>query len=211
MANVTVFHTGIKDFQTQVVNAQVGVLRGYLANAEKVRVRGAEFDGSARVGRHLSLYSAVAYTDGIYVSFPDAPPPLEDTGGPQVKDISGSVLPGISRWAATLGGEFNTDARLMGQAGQIFGGIDTSYRSSFSSSPSASKYLVVPGYGLLNARVGFRWSDGWSISLWSRNLLDTNYFEFMTAAPGNSGLYVGLPGDPRTVGLTVRVALQSRN
>jgi iron complex outermembrane receptor protein len=211
MANVTVYHTGIKDFQTQVVNAQVGVLRGYLANAEKVRVRGAEFDGSARVGRHLSLYSAVAYTDGIYVSFPDAPPPLEDTGGPQVKDISGSVLPGISKWAATLGGEYNTDATLMGQAGQIFGGIDTSYRSSFSSSPSASKYLVVPGYGLLNARVGFRWSDGWSISLWSRNLLDTNYFEFLTAAPGNSGLYVGLPGDPRTVGLTVRMALRSGN
>jgi iron complex outermembrane receptor protein len=69
----------------------------------------------------------------------------------------------------------------------------------------------VPGYGLLNARVGFRWSDGWSISLWSRNLLDTNYFEFLTAAPGNSGLYVGLPGDPRTVGLTVRMALRLGN
>ena len=42
------FNTGIDDYQTQVVNAQVGVLRGYLANAEKVRVRGAEFDGNAR-------------------------------------------------------------------------------------------------------------------------------------------------------------------
>ena len=80
-ANFTVFHTGIKDYQTQVVNSQVGVLRGYLANAEKVRVRGAEFDGNARINRRLSLYGALAYTDGIYVSFPDAPPPLEDTGG----------------------------------------------------------------------------------------------------------------------------------
>ena len=43
----------IKDFQAQVVNAGVGVLRGYLANAEKVRVRGVEFDGSARVGRSV--------------------------------------------------------------------------------------------------------------------------------------------------------------
>ena len=88
-ANFTVFHTGIEDYQTQVVNAQVGVLRGYLANAEKVRVRGAEFDGNARVNQRLSFYGAAAYTDGIYVSFPDAPPPVEDTGGPQVKDISG--------------------------------------------------------------------------------------------------------------------------
>ncbi len=47
-ANVTVYDTEIEDFQTQVQNAAVGVLRGYLANAEKVRVRGVEFDGNAQ-------------------------------------------------------------------------------------------------------------------------------------------------------------------
>src|SRR4029079_6588778 len=47
-AIVTVYDTESKDFQTQVTNASVGVLRGYLANAEKVRVRGAEFDATAR-------------------------------------------------------------------------------------------------------------------------------------------------------------------
>ena len=80
------------------MNAGVGVLRGYLANAEKVRVRGVEFDGSARVSSApVVLRVDAAYTDGKYVSFPDAPPPLEDTGGPQVKDVSGSDLPGISK------------------------------------------------------------------------------------------------------------------
>jgi iron complex outermembrane receptor protein len=206
-ANFTVFNTGIKDYQTQVVNSQVGVLRGYLANAEKVRVRGAEFDGSARINQRLSFYGAVAYTDGIYVSFPDAPPPLEDTGGPLVKDISGSVLPGISKWALTFGGEYNRPATVFNQAGEFFGAVDTSYRSELSSSPSASRYLVVGGYGLVNLRAGFRWSDGWSLFLWSRNLLDEQYFEFLTAQPGNSGLYVGLPGDPRTIGLTLRMKL----
>ena len=208
-ANFTVFNTGIKDYQTQVVNAQVGVLRGYLANAEKVRVRGAEFDGNARINQRLSFYGALAYTDGIYVSFPDAPPPLEDTGGPPVKDISGSVLPGISKWALTFGGEYNKPGTVFGQRGEFFGAADTSYRSEFSSSPSASRYLIVDGYGLINARAGFRWSEGWSVFLWSRNLLDQSYFEFLTAQPGNSGLYVGLPGDPRTVGLTVRMSLRS--
>ena len=108
-ANLSVYNSNIKDFQAQVVNAGVGVLRGYLANADKVRVRGVEFDATARVGSSLSFYGAGAYTDGIYVSFPDAPPPLEDTGGPQVKDISGSVLPGISKWAFSLGGEYAQD------------------------------------------------------------------------------------------------------
>ena len=154
-ANFTVFNTGIKDYQTQVVNAQVGVLRGYLANAEKVRVRGAEFDGNARINQRLSFYGAAAYTDGIYVSFPDAPPPVEDTGGPQVKDISGSVLPGISKWALTFGGEYNNPATIFGQVGEFFGAVDTSYRSEFSSSPSASRYMMVDGYGLVNLRAGY--------------------------------------------------------
>jgi len=207
-ANVTVYDTEINDFQTQVVNASVGVLRGYLANAEKVRVRGVEFDGTARVSDQLSLYTSVAYTDGKYVSFKDAPPPLEETGGPEVKDISGSPLPGISPWALSLGGEYSRQTTLFGRAGRFFTAVDGSYRSEFSSSASASKYLVAPGYSLVNARIGFRWTDGWTLYLWSRNVLDEQYYELLSAAPGNSGLYVGQPGDPRTFGLTLRVALR---
>jgi len=206
-ANLTLFNTDIKDFQAQVVNADVGVLRGYLANAEKVRVRGVEFDGTARASERLSFYGAAAYTDGRYISFPDAPPPLEDTGGPQVKDISGSVLPGISKWAISIGGEYVHTANLFNQSGHVFGAIDGSYRSSFSSSASASRYLVVDGYSLLNGRVGFRRADGWAVFLWGRNLLNENYFELLSAVPGNSGLYVGQPGDSRTIGLTLRLAM----
>jgi iron complex outermembrane recepter protein len=209
-ANVSVFDTEIKDFQAQVVNASVGVLRGYLANAKKVRVRGAEFDGNLRVSSHLSLYGAGAYTDGKYVSFPDAPPPFEETGGPQVKDISGSDLPGISKGAVSVGGEYVNPGRILGRAGESFVSIDASYRSSFSSSASASKYLIVPGYSLVNARVGFRWSDGWTLSVWSRNLLNKDYYELLSAQPGNTGLYVGQPGDQRSVGVTLRVSVKSK-
>ena len=204
-ANFTAFNTDVNDFQAQVVNASVGVLRGYLANAEKVRVRGIEFDGSARVNKNLSFYGATAFSDGKYISFPDAPPPLEETGGAQVKDISGSALPGISKWALSYGGEYVNPATVLGQAGEVFGAVDASYRSSYSSSATASKYLVIDGYSVVNARVGFRWKDGWTLSLWARNLFDKNYFELLSAAPGNSGLYVGLPGDPRTVGVTMRM------
>ena len=54
------------------------------------------------------------------------------------------------------------------------------------------------------------WADGWALTLWSRNLLDKNYYELLTAAPGNTGLYVGQPGDGRTVGLTLRIAFATK-
>ena len=173
-ANIAVFDTEIKDFQAQVTNGSVGVIRGYLANAERVRVRGAEFDGSARLGSNLSLYTALAYTDGRYVKFTDAPPPLEDTGGPQFEDISGSLVPGISKWAVSLGGEAIHQASLFDRAGEYFAAGDLSYRSSFSSSATYSRYMVVPGYVVVNARVGFRVANGWTVSVWSRNLLNTS-------------------------------------
>ena len=60
-ANLSIYDTHIRDFQAQVVNAGVGVLRGYLANAEKVRVRGVELDGATRVGNRASFFGAAAF------------------------------------------------------------------------------------------------------------------------------------------------------
>jgi len=207
-ANIAGFDTEIKDYQAQVTNGSVGVIRGYLANAEKVRVRGAEFDGSARVKSGLSIYGAAAYTDARYVTFTDAPPPLELTGGPQFVDASDTLLPGISKWAASLGGEASHKGSIYGRSGEYFAALDASYRSSFSSSATYSQFMIVPAYTLVNARVGFRVANGWTLSVWARNLFNTNYFDLLTAAPGNTGLIVGQPGDPRTAGLTLRFSVK---
>jgi iron complex outermembrane receptor protein len=156
----------------------------------------------------VSVYGAAAYTDGKYVTFTDAPPPLEDTGGPAFEDISGTPLPGISKWAVSIGGEASRKGSIDGHAGEYFAAVDASYRSSFSSSATYSRYMVVPGYTLVNARAGFRVASGWMVSIWARNLFSTNYFDLLTAAPGNTGLIVGQPGDPRTAGITLRFALR---
>ena len=169
--NVTVYNTDIKDYQTQVQTAEVGVNRGYLANAEKVRVQGAEIDGNIKIGNHLSINGAVSYTDGKYVSFINAPIPLEETGGESAfKNISGGALPGISKWAGSLGGEYSKAGKFIRLKGNYFVAFDTYYRSSFSSSASPSQFLNIDGYALLNGRVGFRASNGISIIVWGRNL-----------------------------------------
>ncbi|TKC01484.1 TonB-dependent receptor [Pedobacter cryotolerans] len=211
--NVTAFNTDIKDYQTNVQSPQLGVNRGYLANAEKVNVKGLEIDGTYQLKRFLTLNAAVAYLGGKYVKFTNAPLPLEETGNTEIingvatqvafKDASGGRLPGISKWNISGGTELSTSGNLATKVGRYFVAADASYRSGYSSNPTPSSILNVDAYALLNARAGFR-SEKFSIFVWSRNLTGTDYFEQLQAAAGNSGLYAGVLGDPRTYGATLR-------
>ncbi len=208
-ANFTLFQTSIEDFQTVVFGNAFANPRGYLANAEEVRVRGFEFDGNASIGDAFALRGSLVYADGKYISFENAPPPLEGTGGPPVVDATGGRLPGLSKWAGSLGGEYRTQLSLLGKPGELFTGLDLYYRDDFSSSPTPSRYLNVDGYALLNLRVGFRSNDNWSVQLWSRNALDEEYFEQLLAAPGGNGAghYGAVLGDARTFGVTFKLEL----
>lgn len=208
--NITFHNSDIKDYQTNVQSPEIGVNRGYLANAEKVRVRGFEIDANLRANRNFSFFGALAYTDGKYIKFTNAPLPLEETGltvnGQQVafKDISGGKLPGISDWAGSLGGEFSTPAVFIGNKSRFFLALEGFYRSDFSSSASPSAYLNIDGYTLVNARTGFRATNGLSMFVWSRNLFNKDYHEQLLIAGGNTGQYASVLGDPRTWGITLR-------
>lgn len=203
--NVTLFQTHIKDYQTQVQTPDPGVNRGYLANAEKVSVRGLELDGSLRATSFLRINAAFAYTDGRYDTFTNAPVPLEEVGGAQAfKDVSGGQLPGISKYSWTLAPELTTKGNFLSLSGTYFLGVDAFYRSRFSSSPSPSAYLNIDAYTLLNSRIGFRGSNGLSVIVWGRNIADKDYYEQLLAAPGNFGQYAGVVGDQRTYGVTMR-------
>jgi iron complex outermembrane recepter protein len=218
--NVSAFRTVIGDYQALVSNGQLGVLRGYLANAEKVRSQGFEWDFSLRPGDRFNAYVNGAWTDATYRDFTDAPCPPELSGGgsgtpvaapgvpgnsPANCDISGKVLPGVSKWALSWGAEVNQPVRLLGRDGEAYLGVDGSYRSAFSSNPSPSAYTRIRGYALTNLRAGFRTDGGLELFAWVRNAFDVDYFEQLQVPSGNTGLIVGQPGDPRTYGATVKV------
>jgi iron complex outermembrane receptor protein len=208
--NLTLYNTDITNYQANVQSPQLGVNRGYLANAEKVNVKGVELDANITASRHFTFYGAGTYTEAKYVQFTNAPLQLELTGltvnGVQkaFEDISGGALPGVSKWAGSLGGEFTTPVAFLGKAGKFFLALDGYYRSSFSSSPTPSAYLNIDGYVLANGRLGFRAANGFSAYIWARNLFNKNYFEQLLPASGNSGQYAAVLGDPRTYGVTFR-------
>ena len=226
-ANLAAFWTEISDYQATVNNLQVGVLRGYLANAGRVRTRGLELDTAFRPTQRLNLYANGAFTDADYVRFRNAPCPPELTGGtaqavtngvptgptspagtpggisPAFCDISGQRLPGVSKWSASYGAEYDLPGRAFGTSGQYYLGYDGNYRSGFSSNPSPSASTNVKGYALSNFRLGFKSERDWNVFAWLRNAFDADYFEVLATQSGSTGLVVGQPGDPRTYGLTV--------
>lgn len=218
--NLAAFRTTIDDYQAAVNNGQFGVLRGYLANADRVRSQGIEADFSIRSSQRFNAYASGAYTDAKFVKFVDAPCPPELAGagaGTPIAapgtpgnstancDISGQRLPGISKWSFSYGAEGNLPATLFGEEGEVYLGFDGNYRSRFSSSPSPSIYSWIDGYALSNFRLGFRADNGLNIYGWVRNAFDVDYFEQLNFGPGNTGLIAGIPGDPRTWGGTVRI------
>ncbi|MET4684375.1 TonB-dependent receptor [Brevundimonas faecalis] len=204
-ANLAAYRTDVEDFQANVVDSGPGALRGYLANAEKVVIQGVELDAFARPTPNLDLYANLAWTDAQYDSFANGPCPLERIGASTVAcDLSGENLPGVSPWAASIGGEARARGGFLGLAGEFFGGADASYRSTYNSDASVSRYTEIEGYALLNLRAGFRADNGWEAFVWIKNALDQDYLQFVSVQSGNSGLVIGNPGDPRTLGLTLR-------
>lgn len=198
--NAALFQTQIGDYQTTILDADRSA--SYLQNAGKVRSRGFEVESWLRPARGLSLRAAVTYVDAELRSFKNAPCPIEYFQLQTICDLSGTRLPGAPKWAMSLGGEYTAS---LNDALQAYVGADYSYRSSVFTSSNAARATLVPGYGLVNARVGVKSRDGqWDASLWARNLFDKNYFTSLTVAGFNSGAVTGLVGDPGTYGLTVR-------
>ena len=225
--NLSAFRTDIKDFQALVNSGAVSTTRGFLANAEKVRTQGVEAEFSVRPSERFNLYVNAAYTDAKYVKFDGAPCPPEQSGGTALPivngqivgapaapgtpgaslpycNVSGSTLPGVSKWALSYGAEYNVPGHLLGKEGQFYLGVDGNFRTRFSSNPSPSDYTWIEGYALTNVRAGFRTEKGIDVYGWVRNAFDTQYLELLQIAPGSTGLIVGTPGDPRTYGLTIK-------
>ncbi len=222
--NLAAFRTDIADFQALVSNGQLGVLRGYLANAEKVRSQGLEWDLSFRPSERFNAYVNGAWTDATYRKFADAPCPPELSGGttaaagqtpsapgtpggisPASCDISGQRLPGVSKWSISYGAEANVPAHLIGAEGEAYLGVDGNARTRFLSNPSPSAYAWIGGYALTNFRLGFRAKGRFDVFAWVRNAFDVHYFEQLAVASGNTGLIAGSVGDPRTWGATIKV------
>jgi iron complex outermembrane receptor protein len=117
--------------------------------------------------------------------------------------LTGKRLASLPRFAFTAGIDY---VHRLG-AGEVLLHVDTASRSSYNADPGLSRFTMIDGYNLTNANIGYRLPNGIELVVFARNLFAADYIQNLTIQAGTSGLIVGTPSDPRTIGGTIRFSL----
>jgi iron complex outermembrane recepter protein len=197
--NLATFWMDIDDYQATLRDRVRNV--NYLTNAGTVRSRGVEIETLYRPSARLSLSLAAGWNEATYTSFTDAPCPTE-TVNPTSCDFTGHRVVGAPPWTAT--GMVNFEHPLDSAGHSFFASADYTHTAPYKL--DLSDYTRVDAYGLANLQFGIQAPDDrWRVWLWTRNLLDEEYFgSLMTAGAFSSGAVIGVVGDPVTFGLSIR-------
>lgn len=207
---LTLFHTKIENFQTQVFAPAVGVLpAGFIqGNAPYVTTKGFDFSVFGRPFKGFTLNAGVIYTDASYApSFVVACAPQQTTGVGTCS--AGRTTPAVDqiartpKWRVLLNGEYSTEITTGVSA---FVQADMQHQSKIYLGPTPDPILQMPATTFVNGRIGLRDSDGaWGISLWGKNLFGNRYNVYqqdflalagngrMGVTPGSLPAYLTLP------------------
>ncbi|MEQ1510087.1 MAG: TonB-dependent receptor, partial [Sphingopyxis sp.] len=189
--NIAVFDQSVKGFQSNIFSGT-----GFsLVNAGKQSVRGVEFDASFNPVDPLTMTVAVTYLDPLFDSFIRSG--IFVNGVEQ--DLSGQVPAGIPEWSVKLGAayvhEFNSGTTLTGRVDyqydsevQIIDGLTTQFREVNN----------------VNAALIVALDSGIELSLWGRNVFDSQYLTSVFPSVAQSGSISGYPSTPRTYGVAAR-------
>lgn len=151
------------------------------------RSKGAELELLASLTPHLKLSASAGYTHAELVKVP---------AGSSTGAQSGNRVPNMPRFNAALGLSYDAPAQL----GHAFGRLKASLAWQYvgKRAVDVKESFDLPGYGVLNARIGWLQGD-WEIYAFAWNLLDKQYLVGGQAwMPGVSSVRVG---QPRIVGL----------
>jgi iron complex outermembrane recepter protein len=166
----------------------------FIANAGKARVYGAEFEVEARPTRDLTVGGTLALVEAQLTQ--DQPSTNQAFAG-----HAGDLFPNVPQLSGSLFGEYSrpVTSDLNG-----FGRVDYSYtgRQGTQFSPENPIYNVIPGYSLLNLRLGLR-AAAWEAALFGRNLTNAYAVNILEEASNLTPRAV-VPNRPRTIGIELR-------
>jgi iron complex outermembrane receptor protein len=198
--NISAFHTTIDGYQASIRDRVIGAT--YLANAGKVRTVGAETEVIYRPVARITLAAGVGYNDARYESFRNAacPPELDNQAS---CDYSGQRVAGAP--PLTINGSIAYEAPIADTQYRFRTLVDFSHADGFRAELSRSTWIAERDLVNLRAGIGTA-DDSRELTVWVNNLLDESYYSGMAVVgPAGTGVALGLPGPPRTVGLSLNL------
>lgn len=184
------------NFRNRLLAVQVGSpilgLASALQNVGKVRAVGVEAAGDLRLGGGFGLFASYSYTDASYRN--DV---FNSSDGKLVAAIKGKTV--VDSPKHMLRGELNYDQ------GPIFGRIGANYMSKRYY--SYTNDVSVDGRVIVDASVGYRFTDNVELQVNATNLFDKKYIGTIGSGGfGNSGdAQTLLIGAPQQVFATIKV------
>ena len=216
------FLTDFENFQAQIVEFQPGSSIGSFAirNAGELRTKGFELSLAAQPSSSLSFGASLAYTDATFESFANASCPRLGAivttvgaacgpavaGGPNRTsfDASGLAVTNAPKWSGNADMRWEmpirSDLGAFVQA-NLYWRSETTFGLYPANIPNPT---IQDSYGILNASAGFDVGDNATISVFGKNLFDTNFVSSIGDLPFDAAgglLQFVTPDARRTVGV----------
>jgi outer membrane receptor protein involved in Fe transport len=166
-----------------------------ITNAGKARIRGAELSAQYKSHIGLSANASVAYTDAELVE-----------AGPGL-GMAGSRLPNSAKFSGSVGAQYAFEAGGLPSVVDLTVHGASARNAGFEGSNSLPN-VRLPGYGLVDARLGFTWQKI-EFSLFARNVANRRaLMSAQTTFVPLGGAASVVESRPRTVGLSMSLELQ---
>ncbi|ESQ85309.1 TonB-dependent receptor [Asticcacaulis benevestitus] len=185
--DVAAFDESFRNFQ---LNTFLGT--NFVVNSvPRLKSQGIEVESRYLVG-DFTLNGGVTYNEATFG--PEAVP-----GVPLVANGTASFAP---RWSGVYGVDY---AHAVGRY-RFVATLSAKYNSSYNTGSDLAPIKMQRAYTLYNGRLSIGAPDeSWALELWGQNLTDDTYYQVAFSAPFQAGSYKAFLGQPRAVGLTLRL------
>lgn len=197
-ANLALFVTDYEDIQRSIIvpGSASGSVVTVLTNAAEAQIFGAELEFWYSPTDAFSVFATAGYIDFEYQEFESFAQDGVSIVDRSNEDVS---LPDLQasfsgRYDTPLSGNFELGVQL-----------DYVWQDDRNLAPTSARSDVTSqeGFGRINARIDLKFGQGYTLSLWGKNLADESFLAGTTDFTGNLGHTIGVIGRPRTYGVTL--------
>lgn len=165
-------------------------------NAGESTLSGLESDISFDVNNNLEVYAGLGYSKTEFKNFPNGSfNPALPVSIANPTNFNGNSFPSAPEWSINAGLDYKSDG--------WFGGVDVNYQSDFYGRSNNFPINKDTARTLVNARIGYQFSDSIQLTAYAKNLFDEQYFSVLNRS--ERGNEFSRLGDERIVALRLDI------